>query len=529
MKSLGGWKAWLVLVVVLQHLCVVTHGAIHKYNKKPFRPYLDALVYGGAKEGMRATRINQNRTDEIIEKWSEHPASGMSRHSTDGLSYIRFEGLKFLRPKEVADKYRDKKHKNGKTGLVQILLFEVRNLYDVGHVNPETKEHTLCCTKKLSQEIGCTKNSLILQTENENQTWPKLFDVHFNGAKETVHVEDMLIDVEETGLYNLWFITCHPDLTASQLWVSGTSIWKNPTGFLPGMMLPLIPLYGVLSLCYLFLGFVWLVLLFRNFKDVIMLQVQISVVLLLSMLETSLWYFDYVNFNNTGSRPAAITMWAVLFGALRKVISKVVLLLVCMGYGVVKPTLGQDKRKILLLTAAYLGATILLDTLSNVGTIDDISDFGRITILLPVAALDGVIIVWVFSSLTKIINKLQNRNQVVKLTMYSRLYKTMVLAAGVSLVWMLYEMYFRVADAASMQWQSEWVSACFWKTMTLALTAVVCVLWSPSKVSARYAYSEQLDGNGEDNLELCERSATPKNDETVFSLEDEDEEAGKLE
>jgi len=159
-------------------------------------------------------------------------------------------------------------------------------------------------------------------------------------------MQDMVIEIEDTGLYNLWFLSCDPEFQGTKLLVSGSSVWKNPTGFLPGMMLPMIPLYGVLCLLYLCLGFVWVVVLFRNFKDVIMLQIYISVVILLSMLETSLWYFDYVNFNNTGTRPAAITIWAVLFGALRKVISKVVLLLVCMGYGVVKPTLGQDKQKV---------------------------------------------------------------------------------------------------------------------------------------------------------------------------------------
>jgi len=343
MKCLAFWGVWLVAALGALHRA---DAAVHSYNREPFQPYLDALVYGGAKEGIRGTRINSNETKEIIERWVEHPASGMSMHSTDGLSYIRFENLKFIRSKEVAQKYKKDKYKKKKTGLVQILIFEVTNLYDVGHFDPDSKKHTLCCTKELSKTIGCDRNSIILQTDDEEQTWPKLFDVNFKEAQEVAHMQDMVIEIEDTGLYNLWFLSCDPEFQGTKLLVSGSSVWKNPTGFLPGMMLPMIPLYGVLCLLYLGLGFVWVVVLFRNFKDVIMLQIYISVVILLSMLETSLWYFDYVNFNNTGTRPAAITIWAVLFGALRKVISKVVLLLVCMGYGVVKPTLGQDKQKV---------------------------------------------------------------------------------------------------------------------------------------------------------------------------------------
>ena len=341
-------KRWWTCLVVLAQWTGEAYCAIHQYKDAPFRPYLDALVYGGAKEGMRSTKMNQNDTAEIMDRWVSHPASGMSKHSTDGFSYIRFSDLKFRRSKEIAEKYKKNTFKKKKTGLVQILIFEVSNLYDVGHVNTVTKEHTLCRSKDLSESMGCKEKSIILQRDAANQTWPLLYDVHFIEAHEVAHVGDKVIEIDEDGLYNMWFISCDPDFTGSKhdLLVSGQTIWKNPMGFLPGMMLPMIPMYGTLCLCYLVLGFVWIVTLFRNYKEVIMLQVYISIVLFLSMLETSLWYFDYVNFNNTGTRPASITVWAVFFGAVRKVTAKVVLLLVCMGYGVVKPTLGKDKNKV---------------------------------------------------------------------------------------------------------------------------------------------------------------------------------------
>ena len=123
-----------------------------------------------------------------------------------------------------------------------------------------------------------------------------------------------------------------------------------------------------------------------------------------------------------------------------------------------------------MLTAAYLAATLLLDMLSHIGNIDDISDFGRVTVILPVAALDGVMILWIFASLTKIITQLENRNQKVKLEMYRKLYKALMSATGLAVTWMMYEMYFRVFDASDMKWKSEWQSSCFWKSMTFVLT-----------------------------------------------------------
>ena len=58
-------------------------------------------------------------------------------------------------------------------------------------------------------------------------------------------------------------------------------------------------------------------------------------------------YFDYVNFNATGYRPYVTTLYAVLLGCARKTISRVLVLIVSMGYGVVLPYLGAIQHKVL--------------------------------------------------------------------------------------------------------------------------------------------------------------------------------------
>jgi hypothetical protein len=57
-------------------------------------------------------------------------------------------------------------------------------------------------------------------------------------------------------------------------------------------------------------------------------------------------YFDYVNFNNTGYRPYITTLYAVMLGCLRKAISRILVLIVSMGFGVVLPYLGAIQKKV---------------------------------------------------------------------------------------------------------------------------------------------------------------------------------------
>lgn len=61
-------------------------------------------------------------------------------------------------------------------------------------------------------------------------------------------------------------------------------------------------------------------------------------------------YFDYVNFNNTGYRPYITTLYAVVLGCLRKTISRMLVLIVSMGFGVVLPYLGAIQKKVCALS-----------------------------------------------------------------------------------------------------------------------------------------------------------------------------------
>ena len=67
--------------------------------------------------------------------------------------------------------------------------------------------------------------------------WPRVIDIHFERnstvATTATAVDDLrAVTVESTGMYYLWFVTCEDALSAAT--VHGQTVWKNPTGYLPG-------------------------------------------------------------------------------------------------------------------------------------------------------------------------------------------------------------------------------------------------------------------------------------------------------
>lgn len=476
-----------VLGILLLWLCSSYVGrvesSIHDYVNGSFSYESAAFIASGGSEGMN-----------VYVRADKAKAGKYSSPS------IRFESLTFRRPEAAAAKYTDMEPRSQ---LVEIVVFEVADRNKVASRN-EDGVH-LCCTQRLAASEGCNVGEVVV---HDDSGWPKVFPVYFKGSQIKATISDV-IEIPKTGMYNLYFIFCDSQLNGTV--INGKTIWKNPTGYLPGRLAPLMKFYGFLSLAYLILGLIWLLQYIRFWKDILQLQNYITLVIALGMCEMVVWYYDYTNFNMTGYRPVGITLWAVTLGAVRKTVSRSLLLVVSMGYGVVRPTLGGLTSRVLLLGATYFVAAELFDVVENVGTINDLSGKEKLFLVLPVAILDAVFILWIFTSLSKTLEQLQARKNFVKLELYRKFTNSLAAVVVMSIAWIGYELFFNATDTFGERWQNAWIIPAFWNTMTFVLLCVICALWAPSKNAMRYAYSEEVqdDFDAEESIALTSFGVTP--------------------
>lgn len=225
------------------------------------------------------------------------------------------------------------------------------------------------------------------------------------------------------------------------------------------------------------------------------LQNYISLVIGLCMFEMALWYFDFTNFNSTGYRPADITLWAVSVGTIRKTVSHCLILIVSMGYGVVRPTLGGLTSRVVALATAYFIAAEVFEIMEHVGAINDMARKEKLLLVLPVAVLDTVFIVWIFTSLSKTLEKLLARKLTAKLGLYRNFTNTLALGVVTSIAWMGFELFSKALDPFNERWQNDWIILSFWNAVSFILLCVICILWAPSRNATRYAYSEEALDN----------------------------------
>ncbi|KAJ7525425.1 hypothetical protein O6H91_17G050500 [Diphasiastrum complanatum] len=412
MLNLSRILSLLVLCVAVSFCARRVEGSVHEYVKARFTPWENGYTLFGGSEGLYTASEN-------------FKGSGVA----NGKSFIQFETT-FQRTSEAASRHDAMEHSSG---LVQAIMFEFHDRDKIGG-SSDSGHTALCCTPDIATDFGCNEGEVILRSSDG---WPKSYSFHFKGNDTQVKTPIESAIITKSGLYTLYFATCDPQL--KDLVMNGRTIWKNPSGYLPGRMAPLLTFYGVMSAAYILLAIAWFFQYVRFSKDILQLQNWITVVIALGMSEMGMWYFEYANFNATGKRPIGITTWAVTLGAVKKTISRLLILVVSMGYGVVRPTLGGLTSKVNLLGAAYFVSVEALDVLENVGRIDDLSEKARLFVVLPVAIFDAVFILWIFTSLSKTLEKLQARKQYAKLELYRKFTNSLAVAVVVSIIWIGYE------------------------------------------------------------------------------------------
>ncbi|KAJ6711386.1 LUNG SEVEN TRANSMEMBRANE RECEPTOR [Salix purpurea] len=403
---------------------------------------------------------NQESLNEVGNSYLLSGGSEGIFSSSDSRSFVRFDNITFWRPKSAAKS----------RGLIQVVVFEAADRNNIGG-SAYGGQRSICCTSDLSKLQGCKQGEVLRIPSTNDINWPVILKLHFSrNSLSTSMKNHEEVRISKTGMYNLFFIACDPKLKGVVM--SGKTVWRNSNGYLPGRMAPLMRFYVFMSLVYFLLAVIWFTQYIRFRKDILQLQHCISVVVGLGLFEMILWYLEYANFNSTGMRPVVLTSWVVTVGAVRKTIARLLVLCVSMGYGVVRPYSWWS----------YLQA------------------------------------------LSRTLEQLQVKRSAVKLDIYRKFTNALAAVVFVSVAWIGYELYFKATDPFNERWQSAWIITAFWDVLAFALLCVICYLWAPSQSSQRYAYSEEL---GEEFDEEEAQSLTrEKPDGDISLVETKDKSAG---
>uniref|UniRef100_A0A8C4PZS2 Zgc:162698 n=1 Tax=Eptatretus burgeri TaxID=7764 RepID=A0A8C4PZS2_EPTBU len=273
---------------------------------------------------------------------------------------------------------------------------------------------------------------------------------------------------------------------------------KSKVGYISAAEWPLMMFYMVLCILYVLLGVVWLFCLARYWRDLLRIQFWIGAVILLGMVEKAVFYAEFHSINMTGLSVHGAVVFAELVSAVKRTLARLLVIIVSLGYGIVKPRLGNTMYKV-------VGVGLLYMIFSAVEGIQRVSvKPSNIDILysgIILAFIDSCIIWWIFMSLYQTMKTLTLRRNVVKLSLYRHFTNTLVFCVLASIIFTIWSTRkFRFATCQS-DWQEIWLEEAFWRLLFCVILLVIMVLWRPSVNNQRYAFTPLLDEEDDEEEE----------------------------
>eukprot|EP00002_Diphylleia_rotans_P032040 TRINITY_DN6698_c0_g1_i1.p1 TRINITY_DN6698_c0_g1~~TRINITY_DN6698_c0_g1_i1.p1 ORF type:complete len:511 (+),score=113.82 TRINITY_DN6698_c0_g1_i1:64-1596(+) len=407
-------------------------------------------------------------------------------------------------------------------GNIDIVIFHDSDLTHVGY-HYDDGSIGYCCSNELYDEEECATPLEFLSDDGTKslQQW----SLHFSNGSDSVKLKSRY-NIKTTGLYYLMFVGCNPEV--GDVYINGFSQWKNPYGYLPGQFYVLLPLYMMLTIGYSVLAFIWLVLSGLHWRELSKLQGFIGIIIIVGLIEMSIIYSYWNEQNENGKINISAEIAGTFFNVLKRTVSRVLLLLVCMGYGVVRPTLGTNMPKVMFFGVIYFIFAGILEIIEDVHMNSGVNAFVRLIFVIPVAALDTGFIWVLMRSLNHTIESLKLRKQNLKLDMYNKLSYVLMTSVVISILCAFAQMLAESSGENGTAWETYWLIQIYWHGIYFAILVSICVLWRPCENNMRYAYSEEL-GDNDDDVEENLQPLTTLGDAKLRSHEGPSTKASKSE
>ncbi|XP_051935571.1 transmembrane protein 87A isoform X1 [Hippocampus zosterae] len=275
-------------------------------------------------------------------------------------------------------------------------------------------------------------------------------------------------------------------------------VMKGRRGYISITEYPLMIFYMVMCVVYILFALLWFIWAACYWKDILRIQFWIAGVIFLGMVEKAVFCAEYENTNMVGSASPGLLIFAELVSALKRTIARLLVIIVSLGYGIVKPRLGTVMHRVIGLGVLYFIFAAIEGVLRITGGRDN--GPALITAII-LAVLDSFIICYIFVSLAQTIKTLKLRKNPVKLSLYRHFTNTLIFAVIASIIFMGWTAKkFRLADC-QLDWIELWVEDAFWRFLFSLILLVIMFLWRPSANNQRYAFTPLIDDSDDEEIE----------------------------
>lgn len=405
----------------------------------------------------------------------------------------------------------------GDDPTVSLVIFEWKDRSFVGVPGESGENDLLPCNQDFINSGACNTTDLGEFILAENATEKSNAFI----LSKAIHLKSsgpVRYNIKETGYYCIFTQGFNIDD------YSAVAEFRNAFGEISATQIPKLPFYGGMSILYALMAVYWGFLYYQHRHDILAVQNYITAILVFLVVEMLMtWgFYDFQNTHGSNAGAKAFLIIVAILNAARNSFSFFLLLIVCMGYGVVKPTLGRAMIYVRYLAAAHFVFGLIYAITSLLSSPESVGPF-VLLIVLPLAGTLTAFYVWTLNSLNFTLKDLRERKQHAKETMYKKLWWCILLTIVVTFGFFFLNSFsfasIHEADFVPSHWKTRWFVLDGWLNIVyLADVAWVAYVWRPTANNRRFAMSDEIAQDDDGHFEIGEIGMPGDSD-------DEDEEA----
>ena len=308
---------------------------------------------------------------------------------------------------------------------------------------------------------------------------------------------DTIAQAWKDGAYMFMIITDSVDGLNYSIDVTLSFEYKH--GYLSANDWPFLPFYGTMCAIYSLYAIFWLVMSMCYWRDLLRIQLWVGGVILLGLMEKAAYLAEFDEINRSGYTFKVAMLVAEVISCFKRSLARMLVIIVSLGFGIVKPRLGPTMQKVIALGGLYFVFAVVDGVFRIVDRKED-TDSKGVLAGVPLVFIDVAICYWILTNLQQTMRTLRVRRNIPKLTLYRHFSNTLIFCVIASVAFMIWSLMRHRFVNCLKDWKELWLDDGFWHILFSFILLVIIILWRPSNNSQRFAFTPLLD-NDEDDLD----------------------------
>jgi len=376
------------------------------------------------------------------------------------------------------------------------------------------EEYGLCSGEKKTRVGRLILNDTIFNGEH------RTLDIR-NGEKSfSIHADSKLKTMGSNGKYTMAFSNCNDN--GINVTAEGKFVWMSAHGYLARNLLGEWKFYIALCILHFILFLLYGLGMRINSGSIIDIQKCIFFTISIGFLETFFICGDFWILNEDGNYSKFVKYSWIFLSIVRKGVSRCLLVMVSLGWGVSRDTIGDKLKIIAIIGSVYVIVTVFQkiftteyeNELYTKNKEEDRGLYDIMTILTFVqAVIDVCFYVWILDSLNATMEYLENMDQTRKLARYLRLRLILLISLIFAIAWAVFGVVDNKMETRILEDGQDWVMDVAWDLNYLAVLCSIAYLWRPDPEAKNYAY----------NMEIPSCDGDIELDSNMDTIDEEDE------